>query len=270
MHDTALEFGKLFFETYIDKSKLVTIADIGSMDVNGSLRSVAPKDSIYIGIDLEKGKGVDRIMKDPYLIPLENNSVDIVVSSSSFEHIEFFWITFNEILRVLSKNGIFYLNTVSNGSFHQYPRDYYRFYPDSGLALCNWGKKNDYQVCLLESFIGCQKKDRWNDFVAVFQKSSKPKDSNHPTILEKINNFTNGYNYKNLVFDKKIINFSEKTEDQNLIDLKDIEILNLKKSLDLRDQEVIIKNNQIKKILKSNSWKVTAPLRYIKSFFKKK
>jgi len=40
--------------------------------------------------------------------------------------------------------------------------------------------------------------------------------------------------------------------------------------LDLRDQEVIIKNNQIEKILKSNSWKVTAPLRYIKFFFKKK
>ena len=42
-----------------------------------------------------------------------NNSIDIVVSISTFEHTEFFWETFLEILRVLKPNGLFFLNAPS-------------------------------------------------------------------------------------------------------------------------------------------------------------
>jgi SAM-dependent methyltransferase len=172
MHQTALEFGHLFFNTYVAGEKGLSIVDIGSQDITGSLRSVAPPESNYLGIDFAAGKGIDIIISDPYCLPVDDNSADVVVSSSCFEHSEFFWLVYNEILRILKPSGIFYLNAPSNGHFHRYPVDCWRFYPDSGVAQ-NWGKRSGYANVLLESFIGPQKNDIWNDFVAVFLRDVK-------------------------------------------------------------------------------------------------
>ena len=126
------------------------------MDVNGSLKEVIPKNSKYIGVDFAEGKGVDKVLKDPYNLTFENNSVDVVISSSCFEHSELFWLLFIEIIRILKPNGLFYLNAPSNGAFHRHPVDCWRFYPDSGKALVKWAKKNGFNTLLLESFISNQ------------------------------------------------------------------------------------------------------------------
>jgi SAM-dependent methyltransferase len=192
MHDTAMEYGKIFFDTYIGNSKALTVVDIGSQDVNGSLKSVMPANNNYIGVDFVKAKGVDVVITNPYNLPFENESVDVVVSSSCFEHSEFFWLLFNEILRILKPTGILYINSPSNGSFHRYPVDCWRFYPDSGIALQNWGNISGYQCALLESFIGIRKKEVWNDFVAVFIKDQN-NVTLYPNRIQLIsNNFTNG------------------------------------------------------------------------------
>ena len=87
--------------------------DIGAQDVNGSLRPLVPEGCRYIGLDFEAGPGVDLVLDDPYRLPFDAGSVDTVVSSSCFEHVEFFWLMFNEVLRVLKPNGLFYLNVPS-------------------------------------------------------------------------------------------------------------------------------------------------------------
>jgi hypothetical protein len=46
MHDTAMKYGAAFFNTYLKNAKELTIVDIGAQDVNGSLRSVAPPNSM--------------------------------------------------------------------------------------------------------------------------------------------------------------------------------------------------------------------------------
>src|SRR5690606_22164720 len=102
---------------------------------------VAPANVTYIGLDFEKAKGVDVLLTDPYTLPFENESVDVVVSSSCFEHSEMFWLVFAEILRILKPNGLVYLNAPSNGVVHRYPVDCWRFYPDAGEALATWGKR---------------------------------------------------------------------------------------------------------------------------------
>jgi SAM-dependent methyltransferase len=128
----------------LKNTKGLTIVDIGSQDVNGSLRSVAPPNNKYIGVDFVEAKGVDVVITDPYSLPFEDESVDAVVSSSCFEHSEFFWLLFNEALRILKPTGLLYINVPSNGQFHRYPVDCWRFYPDSGVALQNWGKRSGY------------------------------------------------------------------------------------------------------------------------------
>jgi glycosyltransferase involved in cell wall biosynthesis len=138
---------------------------------------------------------VDVVITDPYNLPLESNSVDVVVCSSCFEHSEFFWLLFIEIQRILKPDGLFYLNVPSNGVFHRYPVDCWRFYPDSGIALQNWGRKNGYNTALLESFTGKQKQDIWNDFVAVFLKDSAFVEKYTNPMQTEYRNFTNGLVY---------------------------------------------------------------------------
>jgi SAM-dependent methyltransferase len=176
MHPTAIINCKRFFDAYAGSFSGTTdtlVLDIGAQDVNGSLRSVLPKGFNYIGVDFVAGKNVDVVLTDPYILPFDNDSADIILSSSCFEHSEMFWLSYLEILRVLKPRGLFYLNVPSNGDFHRYPVDCWRFYPDSGGALSAWARRSGYDTLLLESYVSGQHKDIWNDFVAVFLKCEK-------------------------------------------------------------------------------------------------
>jgi len=206
-----MEYGAAFFNTYLKNARDLTIVDIGSQDVNGSLRSVAPAHNKYIGVDFEKAQGVDVVITDPYALPFENESVDVAVSSSCFEHSEFFWLLFNEALRILKPTGLLYINVPSNGAFHRYPVDCWRFYPDSGVALQNWGKRSGYHCALLESFVGARKEDIWNDFVAVFVKDER-NESKYPNRIQgNLGHFTNGRLYNS----EQVHRYSRPSEDQD-------------------------------------------------------
>lgn len=200
MHDTNLINAKLFFDVYGNVirsiSENVKVIEIGSQDVNGTIRSLSPTDFEYIGLDFQNARGVDVVLTDPYKLPFGDESVDIVLSNSCFEHSEFFWLTYLEIMRVLKPTGLFYLNAPSNGAYHRYPVDCWRFYPDSGHALVNWGKANRINGCLLESYTGYQVSDIWNDFVAVFLKDASFEKRFDKRITDILDKFDNGWNSK--------------------------------------------------------------------------
>ncbi|MGF6371290.1 SAM-dependent methyltransferase [Paraburkholderia sp. RAU6.4a] len=200
MHVTALEIGKKFFDTYVSGRDGLKIVDIGSQDVNGSLRSVAPRGCEYIGLDFVGGKGVDIVLTDPYSLPVPENSIDVIVCSSCMEHSEFFWLLFLEMQRLLKPEGIVYLNVPSNGNFHRYPVDCWRFFPDSGVALQNWARRSGYKTTLIESFTGIQKQDVWNDFVAVFVKDADHIAMYPERIQATYNEFTNGITFETDTF----------------------------------------------------------------------
>ncbi|MDR1662785.1 MAG: class I SAM-dependent methyltransferase, partial [Azoarcus sp.] len=180
MHSSAMLYGRKFFETYClpAQTEKLTVVEIGSQNVNGSLRDVCPRGVRYIGLDFVEGKDVDIVLNDPYRLPLDDGAADVVVSSSCFEHSEFFWLLFLEAMRILVPGGLFYLNVPSNTNiFHRYPVDCWRFNPDASCALASWGKRNGHDVVLLESFIGKLSIEiapclGWHDFVAIFLKGS--------------------------------------------------------------------------------------------------
>lgn len=197
MHTTAMQLGKLFFDTYAKPLPSATVVDIGAQDVNGSLKSVCPSNCKYIGVDFVEGKGVDVILQDPYKLPFDDHSIDIIVSSSCFEHSEFFWLSFVEMMRILRPGGLCYINAPSNGLFHQYPVDCWRFYPDSARALAGWARRNDLDVMALESFINRQSGTTtdaiWNDAVMVFLKGSEHRARFPDRMLNHKQDFFNGY-----------------------------------------------------------------------------
>jgi SAM-dependent methyltransferase len=169
MHDTALEHARLFFELYWQPG-FTDVIELGSQDVNGSLREVCPAGARYVGVDTGPGKGVDVVVAAGDQLPYADASFDIAVTSSTFEHDVMFWESFLELVRVLRPGGLLYLNAPSNSGFHRYPLDCWRFYPDAGLALTRWAHKKGLPVELMESFVAPPQTDTWCDFVAVFRR----------------------------------------------------------------------------------------------------
>jgi SAM-dependent methyltransferase len=197
MHPSAMANARAFFDCYFPSisSDAVKVVEIGSQNVNGSIREVCPESYEYIGLDFQEAPGVDIVLTDPYVLPLGDESVDVVVSSSCFEHSEMFWLVFIEILRVLKPRGLFYLNAPSNGVYHRYPVDCWRFYPDSGKALVTWARRNGISVALLESYTSEQVEDVWNDFVAVFLKDERYAEKFQNRIVKQRDDISNAYVY---------------------------------------------------------------------------
>lgn len=206
--------GDLFFRTYADALAQPLILDLGAQDVHGSLRSVAPPAARYVGVDMVAGPGVDIVLADPYVLPFETGSVDVVVSTSCLEHAEFFWLTLLEVMRVLKRRGVAYLNMPSNGAFHRYPVDCWRFYPDSGRALARWAQRHGYDAQLLESFTGDQAGDRWNDFVCVLLRDPAGLPLYPRRMLHTLERFSNGLCYPDFV---NFLRPQELTEDQRRV-----------------------------------------------------
>lgn len=169
MHDTAFHIGTLAMNIYADL-RSAAILEVGSLAVNGSLRDNALPTTNYVGVDLEVGEGVDVVVEPGKPLPLPDETFDLVMASSVFEHDPCFWMTFLEMCRTAKNGGYVYVSAPSNGIVHRYPQDNWRFYPDSGKALVQWATSQGQHVTLVESFIADRENDMWNDFVAVFRK----------------------------------------------------------------------------------------------------
>ena len=173
MHDTAYEHGRRFFALYWQEH-FRDVVELGSQDVNGSLRDHAPAAASYQGLDTAPGPGVDRVVVPGAPLPLPDACADVVVTSSALEHDPCFWETFLDLVRLLRPGGLLYVNAPSNHAFHRYPVDCWRFYPDAGTALVTWSRRRGTEVELVESFVARPAAEGWSDFVAVFRKPGPP------------------------------------------------------------------------------------------------
>lgn len=172
MHETSLANMKKMMDRILTEDFLVekrTILDYGARIVSDHLsyRSLLKdKTNInYIGLDIEPGNGVDIIMTDIYKAPLEDNSVDVILSGQMFEHCEFFWLTINDMARILKKGGYIFLIAPSSGCVHRYPVDCWRFYPDAYKALAKWSNP---KLELIDSWQ--DEEGYWKDQVGMFKK----------------------------------------------------------------------------------------------------
>jgi SAM-dependent methyltransferase len=206
MHATSEQNAHRFFNTYVYQNKEpLTILEIGSYIGGFNIRSLNPDNSKYVGVDLREGPGVDVILTDPYVLPFEDNTFDYAISSSCFEHIDFFWLSYLEIMRVLKPSGVLYLNAPSTGDFHRFPIDSWRFFPDSGHSLVKWSKRNGHDTVLLEQYTSNKDSDIWADYVGVFLKDSNHIDKYEERIINDFHNYTNGsvFPHNTLINEKK-------------------------------------------------------------------
>ena len=168
MHKSAMHFGKRFIENYFVPG-MESVLEIGSYNVNGSLRSLKPIGSEWTGIDIEDGPGVDIVVASGSRLPFPDNHFDLVVASSVFEHDIAFWKTLSEMARVVKETGFIYISAPSNGLVHRYPLDCFRFYPDASQSFLEIIRDSVPGAVLAESFVAEQDDGQiWNDFVSIF------------------------------------------------------------------------------------------------------
>ncbi len=155
--------------SFIDVREKIVVLEIGSADINGGYREIFSHPKIqYCGADLTESKGVDLVLKTPYEIPLGDAYADVVISGQMLEHCAYFWLSFQEMVRVMKPDGFLFLIAPSSGPIHRYPVDCYRFYPDAFKALA------DLTGCyLVDSWL--DKRGPWKDLVGVFSKEQRPK-----------------------------------------------------------------------------------------------
>ena len=157
MHVTAFENAKKFAHKYNATDKKVL--DVGSYDVNGTLK---PLFRDYTGIDIEKGPNVDVVAKLGQPFPFDDQSFEVIVSSSCLEHDPAFWVTVKEMMRVAGE--LIYINVPSAQFYHAYPIDCWRFLADSMAALAELS--DDWE--LVETYIDDQ--EPWCDCVGIFKR----------------------------------------------------------------------------------------------------
>ncbi len=114
------------------------IYEFGSFQVQGQinfadLRPLFPGKK-YVGCDIRKGPGVDRVL-DLHKLDLPDNSVGTVLTMDTMEHVEYPRKALSEILRVLKPGGIVIMSSVMCFEIHEYPYDYWRFTPKAFESL---------------------------------------------------------------------------------------------------------------------------------------
>lgn len=136
MHDTMMKAVASRFTG----NDCVNVVDVGSNDINGSFRDIFPKPQWnYTGLDIVPGRNVDICVKNPYKWrEISRKSVDLVVSGNALEHIEYPWLTMQEIYRIMKRNGTCIIMAPSKGDIHSHPVDCWRIHPDGMKALADW------------------------------------------------------------------------------------------------------------------------------------
>jgi SAM-dependent methyltransferase len=197
MHTSAYKTGKQFFDTYCNFGSL-RVVEIGSRNVNSQscLKDViTPNIVTYSGLDHSEGNGVDFVLEDPYKYPFEDNSVDVVVSTSCYEHAEMFWLSYLESMRILRPTGVLYINAPSSWmGYHRCPIDCWRFFPDAAKGLETWGKYNKLNNMVLETFIVPPVDEDMSDWVAVFLKDANYEYLYRNRIIDSLESYKDYFN----------------------------------------------------------------------------
>lgn len=127
---------RLFLERLVPKVD-GPVLEIGSKDYGNttSFRDLY-RDAEYIGVDLEAGKGVDRVADlTAGLGELAPGAFALAICCSVLEHTPRPWVMAQNISRLLRPQGQLYVAVPWVWRYHAYPDDYFRFSPRGIQAL---------------------------------------------------------------------------------------------------------------------------------------
>jgi SAM-dependent methyltransferase len=99
------------FPAYFNQSQVI---EIGSLDINGSIREHFEHTIQYIGCDLGPGKGVDVVCLG-HELDYPNGSFDLAISCECFEHDKHWALTFQKMIDLVRPGGLVVFTCASEG-----------------------------------------------------------------------------------------------------------------------------------------------------------
>lgn len=125
----------------------------------------------YVGTDVEAGMDVD-VIADAHKLSevLGEESFDVIISCSTFEHFKYPQLAAHEIMKTLRVGGLLFIQTHQAFPLHAYPYDYCRFSKEALEAL--FPKKMGFEVV-----------DAWYEFPATVVSERDPGTKNSPAFL---------------------------------------------------------------------------------------
>jgi ubiquinone/menaquinone biosynthesis C-methylase UbiE len=130
------------------------VLDIGSMDINGSLKDMF-NECEYTGIDIAEGKNVDVVVQ-PFSFPFPDETFDIVVSANCLEHVPEPGLWAKEVKRVLKKGGQLAITAPHKIHIHNRP-DYWRIMPDAMRYLFNGMDIIECDIGVIDTYLLAKK-----------------------------------------------------------------------------------------------------------------
>lgn len=189
MHKNSYSKMKWFKDTYLSKENKLEILDVGSLDHSGEYNYSTifnEENWNYTGLDIQAGNNVDIVVSDIYnWYEVEDNSYDVVISGQFFEHLEFFWLTMNQIERVLNPGGLVCIIVPSAGPKHGGNMlNCYRFQEDGLKAMANYV---DLEV--INATVDTEENTKpWFDACLIAKKSGLKGLANSKDLENRINN----------------------------------------------------------------------------------
>ena len=174
MHPSSYKKMEGFKNNYLNLKDSLDILDIGSYDASDNSfnykKILNEKNWNYFGLDLKEGPNVDIVVADPYdWKEIKDQTFDVVISGQAFEHIEFFWLTMEQIDKVLKPGGLCCIIAPSKGPVHGNPVDCYRYKVRGIEALAKYVNFN-----ILESSTDASEESYpWHDSILIAQKPFK-------------------------------------------------------------------------------------------------
>lgn len=154
MHDSSMDRCREFIAKYLDRNKFLTIADVGSYDVNGTYRALFDCPNwIYVGVDIENGPNVDVVVVPDTEWPMKEH-FDVVISGQCMEHVAAPWRWIKNVASLGRSGATFWVTAPNTWEFHQYPIDAWRVWPDGLRELFREGGLEPLEA----EFIG---RDTW-------------------------------------------------------------------------------------------------------------
>lgn len=192
----------------------MVVVDLGGKDFNGSLRPYfVARGSRYYSVDMEPDASVDVVVHAGMRLPFDTGSVDVVVSTSCFEHDPCFWVTIREMARITKVGGFIYINVPCEGAYHKCPGDNWRFFTDAAQALAAWSceplyTQQDVEAAVANSaalgdvmtklqsqvyplevveqfFVGPLSNSKWVDNVMIFRRRADAPPPPVPIVLDR-------------------------------------------------------------------------------------
>ena len=112
-HEQQFRFISFVKETFPNYFKDRTVLEVGSLNINGSVRRFFDN-CLYTGIDIAEGKDVDDVVNGENYAG-QANSLDVVISCECFEHNPEYEKTFINMIRVLKRDGLCIMTCASYG-----------------------------------------------------------------------------------------------------------------------------------------------------------